>query len=147
MKTTSSRLFAALLLALGACGQVGERESVAREFIEAYYVRADLPAARKVATGLALQKIDREIELRKEAGDTQPSPEAAGERSVTFQVLEERSRTEGRSAFLFDLLIGAEPISFKRRTLITIGRIRGSGEREGWIVVNFSEIDVAPNSP
>ncbi len=142
--TTTTSLFAALLLALGACGQVGERESVAREFMEAYYVRADLPAARKVATGLALQKIDREIELRKEAGDTQPSPEAAGERLVTFQVLEERSRTEGRSAFLFDLLIGAEPISFKRRTLIILGRTGGSGEREGWIVVNFSEIDVAP---
>ena len=147
MRLTSGTLLAAFLLALGACGQVGERESVAREFLEAYYVRADLPAARRAAVGLAREKIDREIELRKGAGETGPSPEAARERSVTIQVLEERSRTEERSTFLFDLLIGSEPIILKKRALITLGRTQGPGGRGSWVVVNFSEIDIPPTSP
>jgi hypothetical protein len=126
---------------------VGERESAAREFLEAYYVRADLPAARRLAVGLAREKIDREIELRKGAGERGPSPEAARERSVNIEILEERSRTEERSIFLFDLVIGSEPLTLKKRAVITLGRTRGPEGREGWVVVNFSEVDVAASPP
>lgn len=145
MSLAGRSLLIALLFVLGSCGRMGERESVAREFLEAYYVRADLPAARRLSVGLAREKIDREIELRKGAGERGPSPEAARERSVSIQLLEERSRTEDRSTFLFDLLIGSEPFTLKKRAVITLGRTRGPGGREGWVVVNFTEVEIATN--
>ncbi len=138
------------LSALPSCdGSVPEPEKAARAFVEAYYVRADLTAAGRLAAGLAKEKIERQARLRKSRGDggsgRETSPGLANRRNVEFEILEVRDREDGRKVYRFGLSISNPPVKLRLQSLVTVGkRAEGRGGQSGWTVVNFLDIDNPP---
>ncbi|HKY63792.1 MAG TPA: hypothetical protein VJR29_10260 [bacterium] len=66
MNANSRRRFLMSLMipfTLGACSKSPEPEKAAKAFIDAYYVKIDLKAAKDLSSGLALEKIDNQIGL------------------------------------------------------------------------------------
>ena len=135
-------IFLLLPLSLAACGDsIPESEKIARSFVEAYYVRANLDAAARMTRGLAREKIKRQTKLRKDAalGGTGPgSPGLSKQRNVEYEVLEVRERGGGR-VFRIGLAISSIPVSIKLQTLITVGQKDKDG-RGRWVVLNFMEL-------
>ncbi len=138
-------LAAALLPSCG--GSVSAPEQAARAFVEAYYIRADLTAAGRLATGLAGEKIARQARLRKSPRDAHSvqgvSPGLSNRRNVEFEILEVRDREDGRKVFRFGLSISNPPVMLRLQTLVTVGK-RAKGGKGRWTVLNFLDIDPPP---
>lgn len=128
---------------LGACGgSVPGPEQVARSFVEAYYVRADLIAASGLAGGLAREKIERQAKLRKAPTGGGAGPTAPGlskRRSVKYEILETRERTDGSRIYRLRLTISSSPMTLNVETLVTVGQ-RGKADRRRWVVLNFMDL-------
>ena len=124
-----------------------ETERAARTFIETYYVRADLVAARPLTTGLAREKIDQQVRLRTLAeADRQPAPTSPGlseQRGVKYEVLETRERGVGRKIYRIGLTISTSPLTLETQTLITVGT-KGEGKNRRWLVLNFVDFNRPP---
>lgn len=105
----------------------------AERFLDAHYVRIDLPAALAGTTGLARRKVESEIELvRGVAID-----EATRPPTVHYALLEERPDGPEAVRFVYRGRIlpdGAD--AFERRWLVTVRR-----EADGWRVSNYEELD------
>jgi len=124
-----------LVLALApACTSSDPARAAAERFVDQYYVEINLPAAREEATGLARDKVEREIKLLE--GIT--PAEAAVRPSIHYRFLEQQD-AEGRDrrGFLYELTItfnGGDQVL--RRALVTVREDQGA-----WHAVNFQEID------
>lgn len=105
----------------------------AERFIDQYYVRIDLPAAREEADGFAVAKLEREMELL-EGID---APESGGKPQVNYRFLTERpGHSAGHRGFLYELTITFAGGQVVRRALVTVAEANGA-----WRAVNFQEID------
>jgi hypothetical protein len=138
-------LLGGLALSITTCGDsTPESERAARTFVEAYYVRADLVAARRLTTGLAREKIERQVRLRTLAeADREPAPTSPGlseQRDVKYKVLETREREGGRKIYRIGLTISTSPLTLETQTLITVGA-KGEGEKRRWLVLNFVDFN------
>jgi hypothetical protein len=128
-------LAALLLIALApACKSSDPARAAAERFVDQYYVEIDLPAAREEASGLARDKVEREMKLLE--GVT--PAEAAVRPSINYRFLEQQD-AEGRDrrGFLYELTItfnGGDQVL--RRALVTVREDQGA-----WHAVNFQEID------
>ncbi len=135
-------------LFFGCSDSTPEAEKAVRTFIEAYYIRADLVAARRTAVGLAREKIDRQMKLRKDRGEgrsvEQTSPGVGRNRKVEADVLEVRDRVNGDKVYRFRLTIFNSAIRMGLQTLITVGK-RHRSSNGPWMVVNFMEIRDLPS--
>ena len=128
---------------LGCNNQAPESEKTMLTFIEAYYVRADLLAAKRVSAGLALENINRQMLLRKsfEKGKSleQTSPGVGKKRNVETKILEVRERSNGDKVYRSSLSIFNSAVRMELQTLSTVGK-RGHASDRSWVVVNFVEI-------
>lgn len=134
-------------LLFGCSDATPEPEKTVRIFIEAYYIRADLVAARRIAVGLAREKIDRQMKLRKDRGGRfveQTSPGVGRNRKVETDVLEVRDRVNGDKVYRFRLTILNAAIRMGLQTLITAGK-RNRSSNGPWMIVNFMEIRDLPS--
>jgi hypothetical protein len=98
----------------------------------AYYVAIELNAAREFTTGLAREKLDRELELTSEVSI---DPETRKPR-INFQ-LEESSEEGERARFIFVLDIrppGIDP--YERTSILSLKQVDGD-----WKVSNFNDTD------
>lgn len=123
-------LSAGVAAAAGACGRGDAPEGIARRFMDDYYVRVDLGAAKRIASGLALHKIDQELALTRGhavGGATEG-------RSVAYHLVGRQQEGE-RHSFLYEVRIrltrGGE---FTRKAVLLVGRPEGA-----WRVTNFNE--------
>ena len=104
----------------------------AESFLDAHYVRIDLPAALEFTTGLARQKVENEIGLTRGQAidDTTRKP------TVHYKLLEEHPDGAEAVRYLFQGSIVVEDADrFERRWLVTVRR-----DGDGWRVTNYQEL-------
>lgn len=124
---------AAGLLSFAACaGDSDSPRGVAERFLDAHYVRIDLPTARGFTSGLAREKIDREAELTR----GQIVDEGTRMPRVHYRLVEERERGNEAVSFVYDATFtvpGDEPL--ERSLQLTVRRLQGPV----WRVTNYQE--------
>ena len=125
----------ALALAVAAgCSEAGsDARSTAEAFLDAHYVRIDLASAKEHASGLALDKIDKEIELTKDQEITNETRQPR----VNYR-LNRGDESPESAQFAFELTIraaGADP--FAKLVMVTVRKQEGA-----WKVTNYSESDM-----
>jgi len=131
-------LAAAAIAALVAATSVACRSDpatprgTAERFLDAHYVEIDLPAALPWTSGVARQKVEREIELVKGV----EIDEATMKPIVRYAFLEERADPDGGTKLLYrgKIAVAGED-GFERRWLVTVRR-----EPEGLRVTNYQEL-------
>lgn len=131
-RVTSRRSLAILVvLLLAACGpDPSTPRGTAESFLDAHYVRIDLPSALPFTSGLAHQKVTKEIDLVKDVviDETTHKP------TVHYTFLEERPDGEAFS-YVYRGHIAVEGADgMERRWMLTVRQ-----EPEGWRVTNFQE--------
>ena len=132
---TTAGLACAIVAAatLAACrADPSTARGTAERFLDAHYVEIDLPRALPFTSGLAREKVEKEMALVKgvEIDDTTRKP------IVRYALLEEHPDDEGGTKFLYRgkiLVDGAD--GFERRWLVTV---RPQGD-EGFRVTNYQE--------
>lgn len=133
--TTATRA-AVVLLALVACGcrpDPSTPRGTAERFLDAHYVRIDLPAALEWTTGLAHHKVEQEIDLVR----GQTIDDSTRKPSVHYTFLEEHPDGERSVNYLYRGTISVEDADrFERRWLVTVRR----EDPVGWRVTNYQEI-------
>ncbi len=116
------------------CMPANSARGVVDRFIEAHYIAIDLKAAEPFCTGLALDKLHKEIELT--AGQT---IDASTRKPVVHYRLKAERDGADHITFLFLATIDVPDAgSFQKDWMIT-ARKQGTG----WKVSNFTEYDVA----
>ena len=128
------RLALAAALLASACRPDGSTaRGTAERFLDAHYVRIDLPAALEFTTGVARHKVESELALVK----GQPIDETTRKPSVYYTLLEERPESEHAVSYVYRGTITVEDADrFDRRWLLTVRLEEG-----GWHVTNYQEID------
>jgi hypothetical protein len=127
-----ARAAAVLAMALlASCGRGSTPEGIAGEFMDEYYVRADLAGARRVTDGLASQKIGNEEALVR--GQTMG---AAREGRTVAYSLASRAQEGDRHLFQYQVKVTLSGGSgtFARRVVLIVSPVGG-----GWRVTNFEE--------
>ncbi len=127
-----------LMLCLVALAAVGCRagadspRGVAERFLDEHYVLMDLEGAKRYCTGLALAKVDEELQLV----GTQVIDESTRRPHVSYELSEERVEAEDRTTFVYT---GSVRVSggdtFAMRWLINTRRAADGT----WQVSNFKE--------
>ncbi|HJQ82638.1 MAG TPA: hypothetical protein VKA21_01075 [Candidatus Binatia bacterium] len=124
-------LLCAILLA-GCRPDPATPRGTAELFLDAHYVRIDLPEALPFTTGLARQKVEEEIRLV--AG--QPIDAGTRKPRVHYRLLEERPDGDAAVSFLYRGRIAVEDAdTFERRWLVTVRHADGA-----WRVTNYQEL-------
>jgi len=123
----------ALLLAVGCRADPATPRGTAELFLDAHYVRIDLPAALELTSGVARHKIEDEIRLI--AG--QLIDEATRKPTVHYRLLEEHPDGEQAVNYIYRGRIAVEDAdTFERRWMVTVRF--GDG---GWRVTNYQEFE------
>ena len=123
----------AALLLLSACTGESGPDRVAGQFMDQYYVSADLNRAKALTTGLAAEKIAKEIELT--AGAV--SDAQTRSREISY-ILVERKEEGNRAFFAYDVKIAPQGgSSFTKRSLLSLGQVEGA-----WKITNFRDFDL-----
>jgi len=121
----------AVLLVAGCAADPSTPRGIAEGFLDAHYVRIDLPSALEFTTGLARHKVEDEIRLV--AG--QPIDETTRKPSVHYRLLEERADGQHAVNYVYRGSIAVEDADrFERRWLVTVRFDEGS-----WRVTNYQE--------
>ena len=122
----------ALACAVGGCREpAGTPRGTAERFLDAHYVRIDLPTARTYTSGLARQKVDDETLLTR----GQTIDESTRMPRVHYRLVDERSPADGVVSLVYEATFhveGAEAVH--RKLQLTVRR-----EGEAWSVTNYQE--------
>jgi len=136
-----SRLIPLVILSVAvSCGKPAHPSAVtARNFMDAYYVQADLKQAATYADSLALEKVTTDAQLR----DGQAIDASTHHPRISFKLIEEK--VEGPSASYFYLL-SFKPESGIKTEKKALLRVR---ERDGgvWKVTQFTDFDAGQETP
>jgi hypothetical protein len=120
------------LLAVGCRPDPATPRGTAERFLDAHYVRIDLPGALEFTTGLARHKIEDELRLVQ----GQAIDETTRKPSVHYRLLEEHPDGEHAVNYLYRGTISVEDADrFERRWLVTVRFAEG-----GWRVTNYQEL-------
>lgn len=119
-------------LAGGCRRDLGSAQGVVEEFVDQHYVHIDLEKAKEYTAGLALEKINEELQLT--AGQTIDA--STRKPKIHYRLLEKKV-TATRASFLYEGTIRAEDApEFTRRWLIAARK-----QDDRWRVSNFTEYD------
>jgi hypothetical protein len=122
-----------IFLAGAACAPAEGPESVARSFVERYYVDPDLPQAKALAYGLARKKIEEEEQLLQAV----TRPAGAADRGVSYSLHATRKMGDDKIFFVYDITISVDRQVMSKRATIAAGRMK-----DGWRVTNFEDADI-----
>jgi hypothetical protein len=124
-------LVIAALVALVACEPADPRRTVAEEFIDRLFVVIDQQAARELATGLAVDKLDEEIRLT----EGQRIDDGTRKPHVAYDFIEGRGAEGGdTAAFVYRLRIQPDGTdAFEKRVVLTLRKVEGD-----WRVANYA---------
>ena len=107
-------------------------QGTAERFLDAHYVRIDLPEALPFTSGLARHKVEDEMRLI----EGQPIDAATRKPTVHYKLLETHPDGEHSVNYLYLGSITVEDADrFERRWMVTVRR-----EAEGWRVTNYQEL-------
>jgi hypothetical protein len=122
----------ALTLCFEGCTPPNSARGVVDRFIEAHYIAIDLKAAEPFCTGLALDKLHKEMQLT----EGQKIDESTRKPIIHYKLKAER-KAPNHVTFLFIATIDVpDGGSFQKNWMITARK-----EGEMWKVANFSEYD------
>ena len=132
------KLFATLLaLAVFGCGARNDPAAVADKFCFRYFVELNQPGALELASGLAADKLRKEIELLKGAARTFEG----GEREfhqlkpfIDYKMTDRATQDEDHVLFIYLVTIEARQGSDKMRREIVLNLLRKHGR---WTVNNY----------
>ena len=130
MKRVAGALFVVVAAACG--GAASDARSAAEAFLDAHYVRIDLQSAREHASGLARDKIEKEIELTKDQEITGETHQPR----VNYR-LHRGDESPTAAQYAYELTIratGSDP--FAKLVMLTVRKQEG-----GWKVTNYNESD------
>jgi hypothetical protein len=122
-----------LLLVVGCRAGADTPRGTAERFLDAHYVRIDLPSALEFTSGVARQKVENEIRLVQ----GQTIDETTRRPSVHYRLLEEHPDGTAAVRYLFHGSITVEDADrLERRWLVTVRFAEG-----GWRVTNYEELE------
>ena len=122
----------AIFVMVMACSRAEDPESIARSFVEHYYVHPDLSKAKTLTYGLARHKIEEEQRLVQMTDGA----EGRGERNVSYSLLQTKEIGD-RTFFVYNIDIAVDPLVIKKQATIATGQTN-----DGWRVTNFQESDI-----
>ena len=130
--TARALALSALLLA-GCRAAANTPRGTAERFLDAHYVRIDLPAALEFTADLARHKVENEMRLVQ----GQVIDESTRKPSVHYRLLEEHPDGTRAVRYLYRGTITVEDADrFERRWLVTV-----RNEDGGWHVTNYEELE------
>ena len=132
--TTAALLVVAFVAAAsGGCrSSASTPRGTAERFLDAHYVEINLPNALPYTSGVARQKVEKEIDLVKGVS----IDETTFKPIVRYALLQEHADEDGGTKFLYRgkiLVDGSE--GFERRWLVTVRH-----EADGYRVTNYQEL-------
>ena len=128
-----SALLAWTSAAVTGCTPAGDSpRATAEAFLDAHYVHIDLEAARPLCVGLALDKLDKEVALTRNATIDAETRKPR----VTYRVEESRDGAD-RAQYAYILEIHADGADIFRKLVVLTLRDEGAG----WRVSNYTESD------
>ena len=108
-------------------------QGTAELFLDAHYVRIDLPAARAYCAGFARNRVEEEIRLTEgltiDATTRQPR--------VYYELLEETPRGAASVSFLYKADFDVDGAGRLTKNIVLTLR----NQAEGWRVINYREYD------
>jgi len=120
------------LLAVGCAPDPATPRGTAERFLDAHYVRIDLPGALEFTTGLARRKVEDEIQLVQ----GQAIDETTRKPSVHYKLLEEHADGADAVNYVYRGTISVDDADrCERRWLVTVRHADGS-----WRVTNYQEL-------
>ena len=129
---TLALVLSALLVA-GCRAAANTPRGTAERFLDAHYVRIDLPAALEFTSGVARQKVETELRLVQ----GQAIDETTRKPSVHYRLLEEHPDGAAAVRYLYRGSIAIEDADrLERRWLVTVRFAEG-----GWRVTNYEELE------
>ena len=121
-----------VLCLLGCRPDPSTARGTAESFLDAHYVRIDLPAALPFTTGLARHKVEDEIKLT----SGQVIDATTRKPTVHYRMLEEHAEDDATVRYVYRGSIVVEDADrFERRWLLTVRRESGA-----WRVTNYDEL-------
>jgi hypothetical protein len=129
------RAFLLLVVLAAACRpDPSTPRGTAESFLDAHYVRIDLPVALAFTAGVARHKVEEEIKLV----EGQAIDDSTRKPMVRYHLLEERPDGTEAVSYLYRATIVIEDADrLDRRWLVTVRR-DGAGGR--WQVTNYQEL-------
>jgi len=126
-------LVLSLLLVAGCRAAADTPRGTAERFLDAHYVRIDLPAALEFTADLARHKVEDELRLVQ----GQAIDEGTRKPSVHYRLLEEHPDGSAAVRYLYRGSITVEDADrLERRWLVTVRFAEG-----GWHVTNYEEFE------
>ncbi len=137
------KLLSLAFLAFAFCGLFGcshpksPAGRVAWDFMDAYYVKADLQGAQRYCDGVALEKVQADAQLR----DGLTIDKSAHHPRVTFKPLDAETAqvSSDEAIFFYKVVVKPEMASeIEKKTRVKVR------QREGnvWKVTQFSDVDL-----
>jgi hypothetical protein len=125
-------LYSAVLLATG-CGHDNTPDGVAEEFLFRYLIELNQQGAQELSTGLAEQKLEREIEDLRSVR-MQPDLDLSGAKPfIDYQLKNKQARADQSVTFFYDVTIESKGgYKSDRQFILSTVEIEGK-----WKVNNF----------
>ncbi|HCU24050.1 MAG TPA: hypothetical protein DF383_03455 [Deltaproteobacteria bacterium] len=132
MSAQSRRRFLLSLMipfTVSACGAGPESEKIAKQFMDAYYVKIDLEAAKKVSSGLAAEKLEKQLVLIQGL----PPDQGKDLPKVNFHLSSTGDATSTEASYIFEVDPHVQDVG-KRKVFVKLRQEGGE-----WKVSQFSE--------
>jgi hypothetical protein len=131
--TILSLFLAWTTIAVPGCTPAGDSpRATAEAFLDAHYVNIDLEAARPLCVGLALDKLEKEVALTRDAAIDAETRKPR----ITYRIEESRDDAD-RAQYAYVLEIHPDGADvFRKLVLLSLRQ-----EADGWRVSNYTESD------
>jgi len=131
LKNTLRLLTIAIFLV--ACGHSNSPEGVAEEFLFRYFIELNQRGALELSTGLATEKLNKEIELTQNIRMLPNLDLAQHKPFLDYELVNKQSRSENSVTFFYDVTIeNKNGEDYKRELILTTVDMDGD-----WKVNNF----------
>jgi hypothetical protein len=117
---------------INACAKQSASDQVAKQFMEAYYVRIDLKAAEAVSSGLAREKLSHQVQLLDGTSSGTSPGSAANVPAVTYRLVSTQPRPDD-TIYIFEVNPHAQDVG-KRKVFVKVRNEDGH-----WAVSQFTE--------
>jgi hypothetical protein len=118
------------LAAVAGCRSSDPRRAVAERFIDELFIKIDQRAARQLATGLAVSKLDEEMRLK----EGQAIDESTRQPQIHYAFVQATDGSGETSSLVYDLRVAPDGAdAFTRRLVLTLRR-----DGDAWKVANYT---------
>lgn len=123
-----------LNFSLIACGHKNTAEGVAEKFLYRYFIELNQQGALELSTGLAVDKLEKEIELLMSVRSDPDLDLSKHKPFIDYKLVNTQNRSDNSIAFFYQVSIKSKGggDEYKRQVVLTTVEIAGN-----WKVANF----------